>query len=73
MKEVGGDAVRLVETLHPEAIAAAANELLDDPVRRAISGAGRRRAAAFTVEAMVRDAQCYRSAAGARAASRSPD
>ena len=65
MKEVGGDAVRLVETLRPEEISAAAIELLNDPRQRAALGArARRRAAPFTVEAMVRKTlDCYRTAA----------
>ena len=64
MKEVGGDAVRLVETLHPAEIAAAANELLADPIQRADLGdRARRRAAAFTVDAMARGTlECYRLA-----------
>jgi glycosyltransferase involved in cell wall biosynthesis len=68
MKEVGGDAVRLVETLHPEAIAAAAIALLADPAGRAALGErARRRAAPMTVAAMVRNTlECYRSAAGVR-------
>jgi glycosyltransferase involved in cell wall biosynthesis len=68
MKEVGGDAVRLVETLRPEEISAAAIELLNDPGQRATLGErARRRAAPFTVEAMVRKTlECYRSAAGVR-------
>jgi glycosyltransferase involved in cell wall biosynthesis len=62
MKEVGGDAVRLVETLDPGEIAAAAIELLGDPVKRADLGErAKRRAAPFTVEAMVRKTlDCYR-------------
>ena len=64
MKEVGGDAVRLVETLHPEEIAAAAIALLDDPAQRAAFGErARRRAAPFTVEAMARKTlECYAQA-----------
>jgi glycosyltransferase involved in cell wall biosynthesis len=67
MKEVGGDAVCLVETLRPDEIASAAIELLDDPVRRAGLGQrAKRRAAQFTVDAMVRGTlQCYLLAAGA--------
>ena len=63
MKEVGGDAVRLVETLRPEEIAAAAIALLDDPDGRAVLGErARRRAAPFTVAAMARKTlECYRS------------
>jgi glycosyltransferase involved in cell wall biosynthesis len=69
MKELGGDAVRLVETLRPEEIAAAAIELLHDPVRRSTMGQrARRRAAQFTVDAMVRNTlDLYRAVAGARA------
>jgi glycosyltransferase involved in cell wall biosynthesis len=65
MKEVGGDAVVLVETLHPEEIAAAAGDLLADPARRAALGQrARRRAERFTVEAMVRKTiDCYASVA----------
>jgi glycosyltransferase involved in cell wall biosynthesis len=67
MKEIGGDAVRLVETLRPEEIASAAIELLDDPLRCAGLGQrAKRRAAQFTVDAMVRGTlQCYLLAAGA--------
>jgi glycosyltransferase involved in cell wall biosynthesis len=63
MKEVGGDAVRLVETLNPGEIAAAAIALLDDPAARAGLGErARRRASAFTAEAMVRQTlESYRS------------
>jgi glycosyltransferase involved in cell wall biosynthesis len=54
MQEVGGDAVRLVETRRPEDIAAAALALLGDPAARADLGErARHRAAAFTIEAMV--------------------
>lgn len=68
MKEIGGDAVRLVETLRPDEIAAAAIELLEDPLRRASLGQrAKRRAAQFTVEAMVRKTlECYLSVVGAR-------
>jgi glycosyltransferase involved in cell wall biosynthesis len=68
MKEVGGDAVRLVETLRPEQIASAAIELLDDPASRERLGRlAKIRAAQFTVEAMVRNTlDCYVSAARAR-------
>jgi glycosyltransferase involved in cell wall biosynthesis len=68
MKEIGGDAVRLVETLRPDEIAAAAIELLEDPLRRASFGQrAKRRAAQFTVEAMVhKTLDCYLSVAGAR-------
>jgi glycosyltransferase involved in cell wall biosynthesis len=72
MKEVGGDAVRLVETLRPEEISAAAIELLNDPRQRATLGErARQRAAPFTVEAMARGTlECYRSAAGVRPGAR---
>jgi glycosyltransferase involved in cell wall biosynthesis len=68
MREIGGDAVRLVETLRPEEIAGATIELLEDPLRRASLGQrAKRRAARFTVEAMVRKTlECYLSVAGAR-------
>jgi glycosyltransferase involved in cell wall biosynthesis len=63
MKEIGGDAVRLVETLHPQAIADAAIALLADPVTRRLLGErARDRAATFTIEAMARNTlACYRS------------
>jgi glycosyltransferase involved in cell wall biosynthesis len=63
MREIGGDAVCLVETLRPEEIAGAAIELLDDPSRRAMLGQrAKRRAAQFTVDAMVRKTlDCYLS------------
>ena len=63
MKEVGGDAVRLVETLNPDEIAAAAIALLGDPVAREAFGArAAERARRFTVEEMVRKTvECYRS------------
>jgi glycosyltransferase involved in cell wall biosynthesis len=66
MREIGGNAVCLVETLRPEEIAGAAIDLLEDPSRRAILGElARRRAAQFTVEAMVRNTlDCYLTAAG---------
>ena len=55
MKELGGDAVVLVETLRPDEIAGAAIDLLEDPSRRSCLGErATRRAAQFTVEAMVR-------------------
>jgi glycosyltransferase involved in cell wall biosynthesis len=65
MKEIGGDAVVLVETLRPEEIAAAAIELLEDPLRRTTLGErARDRAARFTVQAMVHNTlDCYRSVA----------
>jgi glycosyltransferase involved in cell wall biosynthesis len=67
MKEVGGDATVLVETLRPSEIAAAAIELLDDPLRRAALGErAKDRAARFTVDAMIRTTiDCYRTLAGA--------
>jgi glycosyltransferase involved in cell wall biosynthesis len=63
MKEVGGDAVCLVETLHPHEIAAAAIALLEDPAARAALGAcAAERARRFTIEEMVRKTvDCYRS------------
>jgi len=63
MKEIGGDAVRLVETLNPGEIASAAIELLTDPAARAALGTrASRRARQFTVEEMVRQTvDCYRS------------
>ena len=66
MREIGGDAVRLVETLRPDEIAAAAIELLEAPLERARLGQGaKRRAARFTVEAMARKTlDCYLSVAG---------
>jgi glycosyltransferase involved in cell wall biosynthesis len=66
MKEIGGGAVVLVETLRPEEISAAAIALLENPVRRSDFGQrARRRAAEFTVEAMVGNTvDCYRSVAG---------
>jgi hypothetical protein len=65
MKEIGGDAVVLVETLQPDAMAAAAIALLEDPLRRASFGErAKDRAAQFTVPAMVRNTvDCYRSVA----------
>ncbi len=66
MKELGGDAVVLVETLRPDEIAGAAIDLLEDPSRRSCLGErATRRAAQFTVEAMVRNTlDCYLTAAG---------
>jgi glycosyltransferase involved in cell wall biosynthesis len=63
MKEIGGDAVRLVETLNPPKIANAAIALLDDPAARAELGArAAQRARQFTIEQMVRKTvDCYRS------------
>jgi len=63
MKEVGGDAVRLVETLNPGEIAGAAIPLLHDPDRMHRFGElARQRAAGFTIEAMVsRTLESYRS------------
>lgn len=65
MKEIGGDAAVLVETLRPEEISAAAIDLLADPVRRAALGRrAKDRAARFTVQAMIRNTlDCYRSVA----------
>lgn len=70
MKEIGGDAVWLVETLRPEEIAAAALELLGDPILRAELGRrAMRRAASFTVEAMVGNTfECYEAVAAGRRA-----
>jgi glycosyltransferase involved in cell wall biosynthesis len=67
MKEIGGDAVCLVETTRPEEIAGAALELLADPVRRSDFGArARARAATFTIERMVEQTlACYESVARA--------
>jgi glycosyltransferase involved in cell wall biosynthesis len=61
MREIGGDAVRLVETLRPAEISAAAIDLLADSSLRASLGArARQRASAFTVEAMSRNTlECY--------------
>jgi glycosyltransferase involved in cell wall biosynthesis len=69
MKEIGGDAVCLVETSRPEEIAAAALDLLADPARRSDLGArARARAATFTIERMVeRTLECYASVAPAAA------
>jgi glycosyltransferase involved in cell wall biosynthesis len=65
MKEIGGDAVCLIETLNPDAIAAAAVELLGDPTTRAALGVrAAARARVFTIEEMVRrTVGCYRSLA----------
>ena len=67
MKEIGGDAVRLVETTRPEEIAAAALDLLADPRRRDdLAARGRARASTFTIEKMVeRTLECYASVARA--------
>jgi glycosyltransferase involved in cell wall biosynthesis len=64
MQEIGGDAVRLVETLHPEEIATAALQLLGDPeARDRLGDRARRRAAQFTVAASARQTfDCYRQA-----------
>ena len=69
MKEVGGDAVLLVETLNPDEIAAAAIALLEDPARRAALGSrATERARQFTIEQMVRKTvDCYRSVLSGRA------
>jgi len=63
MREVGGDAVRLVETLNADDIATAAIELLDDHVERArLRARAADRARQFTIERMVRQTvDCYRS------------
>ncbi|HEX6463625.1 MAG TPA: glycosyltransferase, partial [Vicinamibacterales bacterium] len=63
MKEVGGDAVCLVETLNPDEIAGAANALLNEPARRAELGArAAARARRFTIEEMVgKTVECYRA------------
>jgi glycosyltransferase involved in cell wall biosynthesis len=65
MREVGGDAVCLVETLNPDEIAAAAIALLNDPATRAAFGArAAARASRFTIEEMVRQTvEGYRSLA----------
>lgn len=65
MREIGGDAVRLVETLRPDEISAAAIELLAEPSLRASLGErARQRASTFTVEAMSRKTlECYHAAA----------
>jgi glycosyltransferase involved in cell wall biosynthesis len=65
MKEIGGDAVCLIETLNADEIAAATIDLLDDPSKRAALGVrAAERARTFTVEAMVRKtADCYRALA----------
>jgi glycosyltransferase involved in cell wall biosynthesis len=67
MKEIGGDAVCLVETTRPEEMAGAALDLLADPARRSDLGArARARAATFTIERMVEQTlECYASAARA--------
>jgi glycosyltransferase involved in cell wall biosynthesis len=63
MKEVGAEAVCLVETLNPDEIAGAAIALLNDSRRRAELGArAAARARRFTIEEMVgRTVECYRS------------
>lgn len=63
MKEVGGDAVRLVETLNADEIARAAIELLDDRAEHArLCARAAARAREFTIERMVRQTvDCYRS------------
>lgn len=65
MKEIGGDAVCLVETREPAAIAEAALELLaDERGRDALRARARTRASAFTVQRMARETlACYRAAA----------
>jgi glycosyltransferase involved in cell wall biosynthesis len=66
MKEIGGDAVVLVETLRPEEIANAALALLDDPAGADRLGQrAKYRAAQFSVESMARNTlDCYLSVAG---------
>jgi len=68
MREIGGDAVCLVETLRPEAIARAAIDLLADPDRRTALGArAAERARRFTVEEMIRKTvECYREVTAPR-------
>jgi glycosyltransferase involved in cell wall biosynthesis len=63
MQEVGGDAVCLVETRDPDAIARAAMDLLADGSRRSELGRlARARAGRFTVDAMVQQTlECYRA------------
>ncbi len=63
MKEIGGDAVCLVETLNPGDISSAAIDLLGNPAKRAALGArGALRARQFTIEAMIRKTvDCCRS------------
>lgn len=63
MKEVGGDAVRLVETLNADEIASAAIALLENSAERTrLRARAAARARQFTVEAMVRQTvDCYRS------------
>ena len=63
MQEVGGDAVFLVETRDPDAIAHAAVDLLADRSRRSELGRlARDRARRFTVEAMAgQTIECYRA------------
>jgi glycosyltransferase involved in cell wall biosynthesis len=63
MKEIGAEAVCLVETLNPDEIAGAATSLLSDQRRRAELGArAAERARGFTIEEMVRKTvECYRS------------
>jgi len=63
MKEVGGDAVRLVETLNQDEIATAAIALLEDRVESArLRARASERARQFTIERMVRQTvECYRS------------
>jgi len=63
MREIGGDAVRLIETLNPDEIATVAIELLNDSAQRAtLGGRAAERAKQFTVERMVRQTvECYLS------------
>jgi glycosyltransferase involved in cell wall biosynthesis len=68
MREVGGDAVTLVETLNPGEISAAVNALLADPEAcRRLGERARARAARFSVDRMVRETvDIYRSVAAGR-------
>jgi len=63
MKEVGGDAVRLVETLNADEIASAAIALLENRAENARLGArAAERAREFTIERMIQQTvECYRS------------
>ena len=63
MKELGAEAVCLVETLNPDEIAEAAIALLRDPQWRAELGArAAKRARGFTIEEMVeKTVECYQS------------
>jgi glycosyltransferase involved in cell wall biosynthesis len=63
MKEVGGDAVCLVETLNPTEISRAVLELLADaPRRAALTARATARAQEFTIGRMIRGTvDCYRT------------